>query len=141
MASTHTVKPRTSWAIFVPGPPPTVTAQTREVAVRGGKPVFYKPPRLLEAEAYLRDALLPHAPESPFTGALRLVTKWCFPLSPGHRDGQYKTTRPDTDNLQKLLKDVMTRCGFWRDDSQVASEIIEKFWAEEPGIYIEISVI
>lgn len=44
--------------------------------------------------------------------------------------------KPDTDNLQKLLKDCMTARGFWKDDAQVASEICEKFWAERPGIYI-----
>ena len=25
---------------------------------------------------------------------------------------------------------------FWRDDAQVSSEIVEKFWAEVPGIYV-----
>ena len=30
----------------------------------------------------------------------------------------------------------MTICGFWTDDSQVAQEIIEKFWWDTPGIYI-----
>jgi Holliday junction resolvase RusA-like endonuclease len=32
----------------------------------------------------------------------------------------------------------MTICGFWKDDCLVASEIVEKFWAEIPGIYIRI---
>ncbi len=45
-------------------------------------------------------------------------------------------SKPDTDNLQKLLKDCMTAVGFWKDDAQVASEICEKFWAEVPGIYV-----
>ncbi|WP_432651737.1 RusA family crossover junction endodeoxyribonuclease, partial [Huintestinicola sp.] len=27
-------------------------------------------------------------------------------------------------------------CGFWKDDALVASEIIEKFWADIPGIWI-----
>lgn len=30
----------------------------------------------------------------------------------------------------------MTAVGFWRDDAQVSSEIVEKFWAEVPGIYV-----
>ena len=48
-------------------------------------------------------------------------------------------TRPDTDNLQKLLKDCMTRCGFWKDDAQVVREIVEKRWSDEPtGIFVEI---
>ncbi|WP_236253677.1 RusA family crossover junction endodeoxyribonuclease [Streptococcus mitis] len=53
-------------------------------------------------------------------------------------NGQYKTTKPDTDNLQKLLKDCMTKLGYWQDDAQVASEIVEKFWADTVGIYIKI---
>jgi Holliday junction resolvase RusA-like endonuclease len=28
--------------------------------------------------------------------------------------------------------------GFWKDDALVASEVIEKFWANIPGIYIAI---
>lgn len=129
------------WTGFLPGPPPTVTAQTRAVAVRNGRPCFYKPERLRDAEAYLTDRLLPIAPEKPFSGALRLTVHWLFPLARGKADGQYKPTRPDTDNLQKLLKDVMTHCGYWQDDSQVAAEIVEKRWAREPGIRIEISLI
>ena len=73
----------------------------------------------------------------PFTGGIRLTTKWCFPNG-SHADGEYRTTKPDTDNLQKLLKDVMTQQGFWKDDALVASEITEKFWAKIPGIYIRI---
>ena len=56
----------------------------------------------------------------------------------GHKDGEYRITKPDTDNLQKMLKDCMTLVGFWKDDALVASEITEKFWAEKPGIYIRI---
>jgi Holliday junction resolvase RusA-like endonuclease len=37
-----------------------------------------------------------------------------------------------------MLKDCMTVAGFWRDDAEVAVEMIEKFWAETPGIYIEV---
>ena len=32
----------------------------------------------------------------------------------------------------------MTDCHYWKDDAQVASEIIEKFWAACSGIYIKI---
>ena len=70
-------------------------------------------------------------------GPVRLVVKWCFPRG-RHKDGSYKITKPDTDNLNKMLKDVLTELGYWDDDAQVASEIIEKFWADIPGIYIDI---
>ena len=62
----------------------------------------------------------------------------CKMLYTKHKDGEYRTQKPDTDNLQKLLKDCMTRCGFWKDDALVASETAEKLWAEAPGIYIRI---
>lgn len=68
---------------------------------------------------------------------MRLAVKWCFPRGT-HKNGEYRTTKPDTDNLQKLLKDVMTDLGFWKDDALVASEIVEKFWAERPGIFIYV---
>lgn len=78
-----------------------------------------------------------HVPEEKYTGAVRLITKWCFPKGK-HPDGAYKTTKPDTDNMIKLLKDCMTKLGYWTDDALVASEITEKFWADVPGIYIRI---
>lgn len=115
---------------------PTTTHQEKQVRVIHGKPVFYEPPELVAARAKLRDHLGKFVPAEPYTKAVRLVTKWCFPLTGSHKDGEYRSTRPDTDNLTKLLKDVMTELRFWRDDSLVASEIIEKFWASTSGIYV-----
>lgn len=117
---------------------PTVTHQEKRVHVVNGKPVFYEPQELKEARIKLEAHLAQHAPEKPYTGAVQLVVKWCFPITGKHRDGEYKATKPDTDNLQKMLKDVMTALHYWTDDALVASEIIEKFWAERPGIYISI---
>lgn len=121
---------------FLPIIPPTVTHQEKKVHVVNGRPVLYEPAELKAARIKLMAHLGKHAPALPLQGAVRLVVKWCFPITGSHIDGQWKTTKPDTDNLQKLLKDCMTLCGYWRDDAQVASEIIEKFWAEKPGIFI-----
>ena len=115
---------------------PTATHQEQAVQVVKGKPVFYDTPEVKAARAKLTGHLAKHAPEKPLRGAVRLLVKWCFPRDKSHRDGEYRTSRPDTDNLQKLLKDCMTKCGFWKDDAQVASEICEKFWADIPGLYI-----
>lgn len=115
--------------------PPTVTHQEKAVRVVKGKPVFYEPAELKEARAKLLAHLHKLRPEVPMTGGVMLVVKWCFPRGQ-HQDGEYRITKPDTDNLQKLLKDCMTAEGFWKDDAQVASEVCEKFWAEVPGIYI-----
>lgn len=120
---------------FVAMIPPTTTHQEKGVAVRKGRPVVYEPQDLKNARAKLTDHLGRFVPEQPYTAGVRLYTKWCFPRGK-HRDGEYRITKPDTDNLQKLLKDVMTRLGFWADDALVASEIVEKFWTTIPGLFI-----
>lgn len=120
--------------------PPTMTAQEHKITVRNGKPVFYQPTELKEAKAKLKSHLIQHRPPVQFTAGIRLIVKWLFPKG-SHHDGEYRITKPDTDNLQKLLKDCMTECGFWKDDALVCSEICEKFWADIPGIYIKIELI
>lgn len=102
-----------------------------------GRPVFYDPPELKAAKEKLIGNLYKYRIMAPYRTGVRLITKWCFPKN-GHKDGEYRITKPDTDNLQKMLKDCMTLVGFWKDDALVASEITEKFWAEKPGIYIRI---
>ena len=123
---------------FMPMIPPTCTHQEKKVHVVKGKPVYYEPENLKAAKQKLIGHLRNHVPEEPVLHGVRLLVKWCFPISGQHKNGEYKITKPDTDNLQKLLKDCMTDLGFWKDDALVASEIIEKFWADIPGIYIRI---
>lgn len=124
---------------FMAMKPPTSTSQMKKVRVINGKPVFYDPPQVKEARQMLTAALMPHKPKQPLAGALSLYTLWLYPKGKSHKDGQWRTTRPDTDNIQKLLKDCMTRAGFWKDDAQVAREVVEKRWSNEPcGIYVEI---
>ena len=126
--------------------PPTVTQQEHKVMVnrKTGRVQFYDPPELRAARAKLTDLIGRYAPEQPLEGALQLVTKWIWPME---TDGQgvlsgmeyrWKTSKPDTDNLIKMLKDCMTRTGYWKDDAQVVSEITQKFYGPKAGIYIEV---
>ena len=73
-----------------------------------GKPVFYEPQEVKAARQKLRDYLGQYTPEKEFKGPVRLTTWWCFPVSGKHHHGEYRTSKPDTDNLVKMLKDVMT---------------------------------
>lgn len=123
---------------FIPMIPPTKTHQEKKIKVVNGKPIVYEPQELKETRASLTAHLAKWVPRIKYTEAVRLVCKWCFPSSGKHPNGEYKISKPDTDNLQKMLKDVMTTLGFWKDDALVASEICEKFWADIPGIYIRI---
>lgn len=125
---------------FMPMIPPTTTHQEKQVTIVEGKPVFYEPAELKAARAKLTAHLGQHVPAKKYNSALRVVVKWLFPIPDGskHYDGEWKITRPDTHNLNKLPFDIMEDLGFWTNDAIVASEIIEKFWASKPGIYIRI---
>lgn len=125
---------------FMAMKPPTATAQEHSVRVIKGKPVFFDPPNVKEAKKLLMGHLITNRPDNPIEGAVALSVIWLFPKGKSHKNGEWRTTRPDTDNLQKLLKDCMTKCGFWKDDAQVVSERVEKRWSDEPtGIYVEIT--
>ena len=126
---------------FIQMIPPTATAQEKQVHIVHGRPVFYDPPKVKKARSEISEHLLRVKPEDhiAFTTALELRTIWLFPKGK-HKNGEWKTTRPDTDNLQKMLKDCMTQTGYWKDDALVVREIVEKRWSDEPtGIYIEIN--
>jgi Holliday junction resolvase len=124
---------------FIAINPPTATAQEKQVRVVHGKPLFYDPASVKDAKQKLTAHLFYHRPDKPFQGAVSLTALWLFPKGRTHKNGEWRITKPDTDNLQKLLKDCMTRCGFWKDDAQVARETVEKRWSDDPaGIFIEV---
>ena len=122
--------------------PPTATAQQKGERVVNGYIHHYKKKNVAQAEAILRDALLPYVPEVPIENkAIKFHTVWMFPYPKSakkHEKGfdRAKITRPDTDNLNKMLKDVMTDMGFWKDDAQICVEHIGKLYSDEPGIEI-----
>ena len=125
---------------FMQMKPPTATAQEHSVRVIKGKPVFFDPPAVKDAKELLTAHLSRHKPAEPIHGAVSLTVIWLFPKGMTHENGEWRISKPDTDNLQKLLKDCMTKVGFWKDDAQVAREQVEKRWSDDPtGIYIEIT--
>lgn len=135
---TTTVLPGGTMQFFLAMDPPTVTHQEKQVRVVSGKPVFYEPAALKDARAKLTAHLGQHRPEAPMVGPVRCVVKWLFPATAEHRTGEWRESRPDVDNLTKLLHDCMTATGYWMDDAQVVSSVVEKFWADTPGIYVRI---
>ena len=124
---------------FLPMILPTCTSQQKGINWAAKR--VYTKPELANAYNKFAAHLAQHRPQTPMSGAVRLTTKWLFPIKKGHSDGEYKTTKPDTENSLKLLKDVMTDLGFWRNDAQVASEVTEKFWSVIPGIFVEVEEI
>lgn len=87
--------------------------------------------------------LMPYRPQTPFACPLKLSVKWLYPF----RKAEPKknrieelpcTTRPDCDNLCKLLLDIMTRLGFWVDDSLIYDLHFIKCYSGNPRIEIKI---
>lgn len=127
---------------FIAMDPPTATAQMKQVRVVNGKPIFFDPPKVKDAKNKLIAYLGKFKPDEPIDTAVALTVIWLFPKGKNHENGEWRITKPDTDNLQKMLKDCMTKVGFWKDDALVVREVVEKRWSDEPcGIYIEVSVI
>ena len=118
---------------------PTATGQERGVNRKTG--AYNEHAGAKQTRAKLNGHLAPHRPETPMTGPLHLTVMWCFPETETHPSGTWKTSKPDTDNLLKILKDEMTRLGFWKDDAQVCREFSQKFYWKLPGVYISVEEI
>ena len=121
--------------------PPTATKQEAKVKVgRDGKPHWHPSQAWANAESTLTAHLDKHRPDEPIQGGVVLDVTWCFPKG-GHADGEPYLKKPDTDNLQKGLKDVMTKLGWWKDDCLVFSEHVTKIYSRVPGIRIDIEEV
>lgn len=120
--------------------PPTATKQEHRISAAGGKARFFPSASWDAAEADLSAHFERHRPDSPAEGALVVDVTWCFPAD-GRADGTPHTGKPDADNLAKGLLDVMTRLGWWKDDSQVFSLHVTKIWSRVPGIRIDIEEV
>lgn len=128
--------------IFLLMDPPTVTAQESKVAMVRNKPIFYKPEKVKQAKAEIMKHLRPFKPKELMEGPIELKVVWLFPRGKRHKHFEWRVTRPDTDNLEKMLKDCMTEIGFWKDDALVVSETVYKVWSDEPtGISIEVNAL
>lgn len=121
--------------IWIPGEPARVTHQS---GTRYANHRTYKTAALKAWESTLAKAIRPSKPDQPLTGPVRLAVTWGYKARKKSDMWKWKLTRPDTDNLQKTLKDVMTKEGFWKDDAQVVYEICKKIWVDQPGIVIKI---
>ncbi|UNT92629.1 MULTISPECIES: RusA family crossover junction endodeoxyribonuclease [Allobaculum] len=123
-------------SIWLPGQPDRVTHQSGTRYKRTGG--TYKTPQLKQWERKLKTALEPNKPKAPIMGPVLLQVTWGFKAPTKKLLFTYKLTRPDTDNMMKTLKDVMSELQFWEDDAQVVIETGKKLWVDEPGIVINL---
>ena len=127
---------------FIPMKIPTATHQEKQVRVIHGKPCFYEPANVKDARQKYLAYFGRHVPGEKMDGPISLTVKFIFHDVRMTADFRWKTTKPDTDNMIKLVKDCMTRLGYWHDDAQVCRELVEKFFSREvEGIYIELDTM
>ena len=128
-------------AIYLPIDPPTRTAQQKGLRVVHGHAHFFEKKEVSQAKALLKDQLLKFVPDHPIEGAVRLDVTFAF----GTKDkkkirGEFRTTRPDLDNLFKGLADCLTDLGFWNDDSQIVNMSLRKLWVPVEDAHLSITV-
>ncbi len=123
---------------FMPMIPPTVTAQAKQASKRGRITTIRDSDPLKAARIKFRCHLAAHIPEKPLKAPLQCVLKFLWPISPKskHRNGDWKTTTPDWDNIPKALCDELERLGFVDNDSHIADGTSQKFWADTPGVWV-----
>ena len=49
-------------------------------------------------------------------------------------------SRPDTDNILKIVKDALNGV-LWKDDAQVVSDKVEKFYSQEPRLVVSVEYL
>lgn len=121
-------------------------AQAKGVMVIAGKPRFFKKAKIKQAENTWHALLAPHCPAEPFCGPLSLSVRLVYPWRKGESKKRVAghqlypiETRPDIDNIFKMIADVMSTLGFWSDDSQIAQLNLSKNYGHKTGISIDIS--
>jgi len=124
--------------------PPRVTKQMKKTIPRGRHVIHVDTPELKEAQALYMGLLLPHRPQTPLVGPLRLSVFWHFAhleSAPKRRAENlcWKDTSPDLDNCEKLLIDTMQKMGFFANDGQIALKQTAKVYDPKiEGLVIEL---
>ena len=98
----------------------------------------YKSKQLQEVEAFYTKLLKPFAPEAPIVGGALVEISFYYKTTKRLR-GFHRLARPDVDNMAKTVLDVMTKLGYWNDDSQVVQLKAAKHNSDSNRICIKVS--
>ena len=122
---------------------PSGTAQQKGTSVQHGRVHHYEKANVRALRQLYHHKIFKFLyenkiPVQKIDGPVRLSVLFNFSIKQKSKWGMPKDTRPDCDNLVKLLLDVMTDLGLWKDDAVVACLIIKKFYAEKPSVIIDV---
>lgn len=108
---------------------------------RGGGLGIRKSDALRAHEDALAARIAPHRPPEPFSRPVHVDMRICFPTGGRHPQGSPHAVRPDADNVEKTVFDILERFGFIRNDCLIASHCTAKAWSDPAGIWILIREI
>jgi Holliday junction resolvase RusA-like endonuclease len=77
--------------------------------------------------------------DAPLKGGLFVGLDFTFPAGKGRQEGEPHTSRPDADNLAKLVLDALMRAGLIGDDAVVSCLMIRKSYGAKPGVLIYLN--
>lgn len=127
---------------FEPMVPPTTTHNDLvPVSNARGRARIVKSAALKAAEAKWEAHLAEHAPEKPLQGAVALEMRICWPTGGKHVQGSWHDVKPDADNVEKTVWDVMAKLGYFEDDGRIALHTTAKLWSDPAGIYVRMEEI
>lgn len=116
---------------------PRTTHQQRGVRIVRGRPMFYEKKEVQEIRRFYSAIFKAYRPPQPMSGAVAVRIGFHYPVKKPHKEGDVKFTRPDLDNMAKLVLDVATACGYWVDDGEIGLLQLSKSYSEPSGIYFE----
>lgn len=123
----------------------STTAQQKGEGIRGDRIVHYEKAKVTELreeyEVAIRKAMRLQNMSAPrLKGPVEMEVFYYYETKNKKKLKQfYKDTKPDSDNVNKLLQDVLADFNFFeRGDGQVARLIFTKCWDHKPHIYIKM---
>lgn len=130
--------------------PTTATHQSslRVLKGRGGKFFIgkYKKSKLKDWIEEFKLKIKSSKPSYPLDGPVSVIIEFYFPWPKStskikSQTEYWKTTRPDLDNMEKMIFDTLTDEGFLTDDSIICHKHSVKKLSNKPRIFIELKKI
>ncbi len=106
----------------------------------------YQPKKVTDNAKTLAALCAEYRPESPMLGPIRLTLAFWYPWRKteplkNRKAPVAKDTKPDLDNLEKQITDVLERSGFFANDSQIAEKRSCKGWRDQGFVKVVIETM
>ena len=130
-------------------PPPTHQANLRILKNKSTGSMFVGKMANSNATKWMKlfqSYLVKWTPPEPIAGPLRVTVNFGYALLQKHRRSnggasvfEAKVTRPDVDNLVKIVLDCLVKSNYIVDDSNISSLSVSK-WYHHKGPFVDVIV-